>query len=217
MICLSKSIDEIESTAGLAQVSGIDGELLVSSDGGTTWAKATAGTRLGEGYTVRVDSSGKASILLDDGSKLFLEGGVVLRMKELARVRSAGTLSVVLELVKAALFSDVTRRDNTKFEVDTGVSVTGVKGTQFYVSYDPVAKRSVTKVYDGNVTVTGASGAAELQAGEQVATTQIGNGAVAEFDPSEDGTPFGGGTACCAPAAIVMALTLAGAATRRNR
>jgi hypothetical protein len=216
-LCISKSMDDVESTGGLAQVSGIDGELLVSNDGGVTWAKAAAGTKLGEGDTIRVGNSGKASIVLDDGSKLFLDGGAVLRMKELTRVKSAGTLAVVLELVKAALFSDVTKRDGTKFEIDTGVSVIGVKGTQFYVSYDPISKQSVTKVYKGNVTVAGASGSIELAASEQVTTTQSGNGAVMEFDPSEDDTPFGGGAACCAPAAIVMAITLIGAATRRNR
>jgi outer membrane protease len=85
--------------------------------------------------------------------------------------------------------------------------VTGVQGTQFYVSYDPTSKQSVTKVYKGNVTVTGASGTVNLKAGEKVTTAQSGNGAVAEFDQSKDETPFSSsGAACCAPAAIVVAV-----------
>jgi len=210
-VCISAMAEDIGAPDGPAEITAIDGELLVSKDG-STWARATTGMRVDFGYMLKTGTNSKMTLRLDDGSKIFMDPDTALNMK-LLEPKSYSSMDVVIELVKGFLFSDVTDRHGTRFEVDTSVSVTGVKGTQFSVSYDPAAGRSVTKAYEGNVSVRSSSGTAELNPAQMVATTQAGNGAVTKFDPSDDDTPFSNG---CGGAAIILALVFTGMLFRRD-
>jgi|GEM_PF-5662295 len=205
-VCISAKAEDIGAPNGPVEISAYSGEVLVSNDGGSTWARAAPGMRVDFNYMVKSGANSRATLEANDGSKVFMDPDTALNMKEL-EPRSATTLDVIIVLVKGALFSDVTKREGTKFELETGVSVAGVQGTQFYVSYDPVSRTSVTKVYKGNVSVESSSGTVTLSPAQEVATTATGNGAVASFNPSEDKTPFagaGGAGACCGSGALIM-------------
>jgi hypothetical protein len=121
-----------EETKFSATVSAIDGTVEMQGTDGN-WNPVTAGQKVIASDSVRTAKGAKATILIEDGSKIFLDEETTLALKELAKPRSASTFDVVLELVKGAIFSDVTKRDGTKFEVETSVSVAGVKGTRFIV------------------------------------------------------------------------------------
>jgi hypothetical protein len=214
-VCISANAEDMGASKGSAEITAIDGEeLLVSNDGGITWGRATAGMLIDYGYVLKTGPNSKMSIqFIGDNSKVFLDPDTTLNMKLLVP-KSYSKMDVIIELIKGALFSDVTNREGSKFEVDTTVSVTGVKGTQFSVSYDPVAGKSITKAYEGNVSVRGSSGTTEISPGHSVTTTKSGNGAVTEFDPSEDKTPFTGGMCCGSGALIMMSAFIVGSRIR---
>jgi ferric-dicitrate binding protein FerR (iron transport regulator) len=210
-VCISAKAEDIGAPNGPVRITAIQGEeLLVSNDGGITWARATTGTLIDYGYMLKTGPNSKMTVQwVEDGSKVFLDPDSTLNMK-LLEPKSYGKMDVIIELIKGALFSDVTNREGSKFEVDTTVSVTGVKGTQFSVSYDPITGKSTTKAYEGNVSVKGSSGTIELSPAHMVTTTKAGNGAVTPFDPSEDKTPFSGGICCGSSAMILMSVIIVG-------
>ncbi len=212
-VCISARAEDIGAPNGPMEISAYDGEVLVSNDGGSTWARAAPGIRVDYGYVVKTGANSKMTLLLDDGSKVFLDPDTILNMK-LLEPRSVSTMDVVIEILKGVIFSDVTKREGTKFELETGVSVTGVQGTQFSVSYDPVAKRSVTKAYEGSVSVRSASGTTQLSKNQMVTVTESGAGQVSTFTPSgANAPPTGGGG--CGGAAILLSLLVLGTAAAR--
>jgi hypothetical protein len=210
-VCISAKAEDIGAPNGPVTITAIQGEeLLVSNDGGRTWARASKGMLIDFGYMLKTGPNSKMTVQwVEDGSKVFMDPDSTLNMK-LLEPKSYGKMDVILELISGFLFSDVTNREGSKFEVDTTVSVIGVKGTQFSVSYNPTTGESITKSYEGNVSVKGSSGTVELSPGHSVATTQSGNGAVTAFVPSEDETPFSGGMCCGSSAMILMSAVIVG-------
>ncbi|MDD5172344.1 MAG: FecR family protein [Candidatus ainarchaeum sp.] len=205
-ICITEAPGTVGGN-GLAMINAIQGEVLVRMAGGG-WARATEGTRIAEGAMIRTGKDGKVSLLLDDGSKIFMEEETTLDVNLLKPRPAKTTLDVILVLIEGALFSDVTKRDSTKFEVDTGVSVTGVKGTQFLTTYDGTTAE--TKVFDGEVDVADRYGnTVVLENNQKVAVTSGGVGVPSEFDPSQEDKWWESSGGCCS-GAILMAL-LAGA------
>lgn len=212
-VCISAKAEDIGAPNGPVEISAFENEVLVSKDGGGTWARAAPGMRVDYGYLVKTGADGRAVLQMDDGCKVFMDPDTMLNMKEL-QPRTASTLDVIIELVKGALFSDVTKREGSKFELETGVSVTGVQGTQFSVSYDPVAKESVTKAYEGTVSVSSASGTTQLSKNQMVTVTESGAGQVSTFTPTgANAPPTGGGG--CGGAAILLSVLFLGAAAAR--
>jgi hypothetical protein len=206
-ICITEAPGTVGGN-GPAVISAIQGEVLVRMAGGG-WALATQGTRIAEGATIRTGKDGKVSLLLDDGCKIFMDEETTLDVNELKPRPGKTSLDVIIELVKGALFSDVTKRDGTKFELETTVSVTGVKGTQFLTTYD--GSTAETKVFDGEVDVADKYGnAVVLENNQKVAVTSSGVGIPSEFDPSNEDRWWESSGGCCS-GAILIAL-LAGAA-----
>jgi len=211
--CITAKAEDIAAPNGPAEITAYEGEVLASNDGGSTWARVAPGMRVDYGYMLKTGTSGRMTIQLDDGCKVYMDPDTTLNTKELQR-KNVSNLDVVIELLKGVIFSDVTKREGTKFELETGVSVTGVQGTQFSVSYDPATKESVTKAYEGSVSVTSASGTTRLSKNQMVTVTESGAGEVSSFTPTGANAPPSGGGGC-GGAAILLSVLLLGAAAVR--
>jgi len=187
-----------------------EGEVEVRSPGGQ-WAQVNQALPLGTGYDIRTGPSGRAEIILDDGSKLFLDPDTELNMKEL-EPRSASSLDVVIELVKGALFSDVVNRHSTKWEETIGGDVIGVQGTQYSSYYDPATEEGTVKVLDGVVTVSDANGGSvPVNAGNMVSMTPSGISPSQAFDQKAESAKWsnsgaGTGSGCCGSAFVVLSV-----------
>ncbi|MEM4166662.1 MAG: FecR family protein [Candidatus Bilamarchaeaceae archaeon] len=127
------------------------------------------------------------AINLSDGSKVYLDEETEIKVNELER-KQLTNLEVVLELIKGALFSDVTKRENTKWEVKSGGNAIGIKGTKFSVYYDDVKKETTVKALEGVVTVSDSfDRTIELSDGQMVVSSDsTGLGSVQDFDSNAE-------------------------------
>lgn len=91
---------------------------------------AVAGAKLGVNDAVRTAKDGRAKIAFDDGAKILLEAESELLMKELAKPSAESTLDIAVELARGLIFFNVTKRNASKFQMDSSVAVSGVKGTK---------------------------------------------------------------------------------------
>lgn len=192
-----------------ADLTSFSGDVYVMPPGGQ-WMKVASRIPLGEGYSIRTGSGAKATVMLDDGCKLYIDPETTLDLTELQNRPGKSTLSVVLELIKGAIYSDVTKRDGTRFEVNAGVSVAGVKGTKFSVYYDDAKREASVKVVEGIVEVSDLSNEkVNLNAGEMMTVTNSGLGSVASFDADAERSKWVPSGGC--GSAFVLGLVLLGA------
>jgi ferric-dicitrate binding protein FerR (iron transport regulator) len=185
-------------------LSAFDGDTYVKVPGGE-WARVATQIPLSEDNSVRTGKGSKATILLDDGCKIFLDEETEMTMVKIYHPPSATSLDVIIELVNGALFSDVTNREGMRFEIETTVSVPGVKGTKFSVYYDNASKKAAVKAVEGTVTVPDRYGhTVDLEGGEMVEVTQSsGLGQVQAFDKNAEERKWETGGGGCGSAFIL--------------
>lgn len=197
-ICVTKTEADFPSE-GFAQIQWVQGEVFVRMPGGG-WAWAKPGMKLVKGMEIRSGYQGDICVLVDDGSKFYIDDETTIMVAEMEKPPAKTSVEVIIELIKGAIFSDVTKRDGTRFEVDGGVSVTGVKGTQFEVISDGSTVQ--TKAYEGEVKVTSTQSgdSVDLVAGEKVSVSGGGLGETQVFDASVQDKWWeeGSGAGCCA-------------------
>ncbi len=121
-----------------ATISNIRGEVFIRQDQGD-WKAAQPGIVLNQGDEMKTSSGGFAELLLDDGKV----GSVQIKEKSLFKLetmqedQATGDKSTLLNLAIGKVMVHAEKlRGNSKFEVRTPTSTTGVRGTMFEVSVD---------------------------------------------------------------------------------
>jgi hypothetical protein len=125
-------------------------ELLAS--GTADWKAAAANSDVAMSDTVRTGAKSSAKIDFSDGVKIFIEENTSVKLKEIKKPSEKSTLDIVVEIIKGALFFDVTKRENSKFEMETSTAVAGVKGTKGVVSFKD--DKTNVMVIEGRVEVS---------------------------------------------------------------
>lgn len=92
-----------------------------------------------------------------------------------------GKIHVELKYGKALFTIEKKLNEKSSFEVETPNAVMSVRGTRFSVLYDQTKRETVVLVYEGIVRVEHATGAVELQPGQQIIIGPAGS-QVAFFD-----------------------------------
>jgi len=123
-------IPELPARAEVSHVAGrvsVDGEPLKVS------------ASVAEGQTVRTQADGFATLRLADGSVLSVPASSSLIMKRLRVFKGTGLTDSIIEMQSGSLESEVAPEKNGvgRFEVQTPVSVTGVRGTRLRVHVSP--------------------------------------------------------------------------------
>lgn len=113
-----------------ASVSFVNGTVEAQTGGDPAWKKVAANAELTMADSIRTQEKSMAKLNFTDGTKVFLEESTTLNLKTLSRPDEKSTLDIVLEIVSGAIFFDVTKRENSKFQMETSVAVAGVKGTK---------------------------------------------------------------------------------------
>ncbi len=190
----------------IAAISSLSGDVYIKRSASHQWEKVIGKIRVDEGYTIRTEN-GKATILFEDGCKVYIEGGTTLEMNELLNIPQKSTLQIVLQLIKGAIYSDVTARDGTSFEVRGEFGRAGAKGTRFHTSYFPETGSSAIKVYEGEVEVqTPNYGTYSLSENEKLTIEQNQFPSIENFNSSIEQTPFEEEAGGCSSAIIIAAL-----------
>jgi ferric-dicitrate binding protein FerR (iron transport regulator) len=114
------------------------------------------------GQKITVDPSGRAGLVLADGSVLRLEGG-----SELTLAQPASGLGTLLKLAKGLLRLNAEKQNGRQLLLETSNAVAAVKGTQYQVNAD--AARTEVQVLEGQVELKPAAGGAGVMIGAQQA------------------------------------------------
>jgi hypothetical protein len=112
---------------------------------------------LAEGSTIKVPAGCKVGLLLQDGSRLQLPSGAVLRLDVLRHQPLHKAPLVQIHLLQGKLGLDIykQRPARSRFEVQTPKAITGVRGTQFRVGIAPDSQATLIEVLEGKVQAQG--------------------------------------------------------------
>lgn len=105
------------------------------------------GSTIADGQTIRTGKDALAVLIFPDESRVKLKDQTELVVRVPKEDDKYG-----IELIKGALFALAKKRPNQKFYVKTPVGVAGVRGTQFFTSYD---KNLWMCVQEGEVEIKG--------------------------------------------------------------
>jgi hypothetical protein len=132
----AEAVGTLATTEGLVEIGRAE-----------TWSEAASGAALDVGDAVRTGRPGRARIVFRDESVMNLGEESQIVIDEQLFAPSEGTIDSIYRLVRGkvrTLVSEYYREPTARFEVQTDTSVSGVRGTDFIVSYDP--DRKVTEI-----------------------------------------------------------------------
>jgi hypothetical protein len=135
-----------------AKLTFISGTVESQAAGAADWKTAAVNSELSISDTVKTGDKSSAKIDFSDGVKIFIEENTSVKLKEIKKPAEKSTLDIVVEILKGAIFFDVTKRENSKFEMETSTAVAGVKGTKGVFSF--IDDKTKVIVTDGRVEVS---------------------------------------------------------------
>lgn len=117
----------------------------------------TAGQTLSAGSQIETGADGSVTLRLADGSQVTLQKSSVLTLEEMRRVSGLpATHDTRLKLQSGRLQTGVKAQgDMGRFEIQTPVAVSAVRGTEFRSAFEPGGGNAITETLDGLVAVTG--------------------------------------------------------------
>lgn len=162
----------LRSIASGATVLGIVGEVFLERATGAQRRPAAPGDALGPGDRLLCAAGGTASVRLDDGSVVRMAPESDLEFGRLERFTTTGMFRTRLRVLRGRLESLVAPATGagSRFEVETPVAVTAVRGTNYRVTAEDRAAR--TEVVEGRVDVGNDLGDVRLAAGFGTVTEQ---------------------------------------------
>jgi ferric-dicitrate binding protein FerR (iron transport regulator) len=89
------------------------------------------GSRIADGSTVQTGPGALAVLSFSDDSRVKLKENTQLTVHAVAGKTPRG-----VELITGALFALISKRPHQSFQVRTPIAVAGVRGTQFFTSYE---------------------------------------------------------------------------------
>ncbi len=129
-----------------ALIKSVTGKAVMYNGGQSSDLKA--GVEITKADSIETFTGSKCVVLFSTGSTLSLQQNTKIKIKILlpkgvrSQVEDGGVLMNVKKL-----------SENEEFSVNTPTAVAGVRGTQFYVSYDKKAQRTKVAVKEGKVNV----------------------------------------------------------------
>lgn len=118
------------------------------------WAPASIGQSLDMGDTLRTGADGRLSAVFQDESVLHVGTHTTLALDQ--TVFDTNSYRTLLRLLRGkvrALVADFYAQPGASFQIETPNSVTGVRGTEFVVSYDEATATTEVSCLGGRVAV----------------------------------------------------------------
>lgn len=159
-----------------AQLVAFRGQVSVSSNSG---AQAVArGMPIREGHRLETGPNAFLTVELPDGSRVTLPSNSRLRVERLRRVVMTGALQrdFAVEAGRSNAVVTPARTPRDRFRIETPLTVSAVRGTEFRTNYDPERRQATLEVLEGAVANVRTADASEqpVTAGFGVQTTPEG-------------------------------------------
>jgi hypothetical protein len=123
------------------------------------FTRADVGSTVAPGDTIRTGSPGRARILFVDDSVLNLGDGTTLLIDETVFDASKGAASTLMHLlggkVRALVSEYYSSNPGSSYTIETTTAVSGVRGTEFIMTYDAKKQQSEVLGLGGLVSVHG--------------------------------------------------------------
>lgn len=132
-------------------VAFLSGKAFVQAPGSPAWDPLRVGERVAPGATVRTARGGKAALGFDDGSRVVVDSGSTLVVREASGERS------LVELALGSLRAFVAQIKTRRFEVKTPTAVCAVRGTEFQVDVNQEGRTAV-QMFEGLLAVSDGRG-----------------------------------------------------------
>lgn len=142
VLALSSSETRAEDVGSIA---ALEGSVEIGRDG--AWTAAQVGTTVQLGDTIRTGQPGRARMVFRDDTVLNVGHESQVVVDEQIFDPTTGTFSSVFRILQGkvrTLVSEYYMEQRAKLQIETPTSVSGVRGTEFIVAYDP--EREVTDV-----------------------------------------------------------------------
>ncbi len=121
-----------------------------------TWRAATAGTAVHVGDVIRTGQPGRVRVVFQDDSVLNVGDNSQLMIDEQVFDPNAGPPRSLMRLLQGkvrALVSEYYQQIGAAYEIETATAVSGVRGTEFVVTYRPEAALTEVVGISGRVEV----------------------------------------------------------------
>jgi hypothetical protein len=144
-----------------ATVTAIGGEARTGA------GRINTGDKLAEGSQIQTGPDGSVTLVLADGSVMTLQKSTALTLEEIRHVTGAPTAhDTRMKLHSGRLQTQVKPQgDVGRFEIQTPVAVSAVRGTQFRDAFMPESGSGTTETLEGAVGVSGAAVTVSVAAG----------------------------------------------------
>lgn len=153
--------------SAFAKIKSFFGKVVIQSSEGSN-IEAALGTLLKEGDTLMTLADGFISLALEDGTQFTLPPNSTVSLKMLRATYIINSPRTELFLQKGRVKSQVTPfvQPDSRFEVQSPLAVSGVRGTVFRVNYDQ--QRVLNEVIEGKVAVNSGVQAKATKTGQLV-------------------------------------------------
>jgi len=144
--------------AALGQDVGTVADLAGSAQLGRagSWMPLAIGAALQQGDTLRTATPGRVRLVFQDNSVLTLGDGSEVRIDEQTVDGTRGVARSLFRLLEGklrVLVGEYYERPKSRFKIETVTAVAGVRGTEFVISFDPIANTSDVVGVSGRVEV----------------------------------------------------------------
>ena len=122
-----------------ATLANVIGEVMVRADGTSAWKPAEPGAKININDEIKTSAGGSIDVLLDNGdtANVNVKEKSQFKIKAMDLNPATGEKSTYLDLALGKVLIHAQKLEgNSKFEVITPTSTTGVRGTVFEVSVD---------------------------------------------------------------------------------
>ncbi len=137
-------------------IAAAEGRVEIGRDG--TWSPAAAGTAVRVGDGLRAGRPGRVQVVFQDDSLLTLGDDTEVLIEEQRFEPSQVTFRALIRLRTGRLRAGVSeyyQQPHAVYSIETATAVTDVHGTEFVVTFDPVAEVTAVVGVNGRVEVHG--------------------------------------------------------------
>jgi hypothetical protein len=146
----------------------VSGKVTVFDQAGEQSRIAKKGMKVTEGERIVTSEGASAALEFFDGSQLTLQSGTDISLVRLQKSKTKGNV-LKFNLALGRLLAEVTKKlsVNSRFEIEAGGVVCGVRGTKFTLKYDPDRQKLSLRVSEGRVYANAGGKHLVFKAGEQ--------------------------------------------------
>lgn len=135
-----------------ARLAGYRGTVSLSIDGRTV--APSIGTGIGEGAEIATAGNSFVTLVLADHSQVVIPSQSRVRVRQLRRILLTGAIDYRIDVEHGRLETRVTplTQPSGRYRIQTPISMTAVRGTEFRVSFEDERHAAATEVLTGTVT-----------------------------------------------------------------